>query len=264
MFELGKEGLLVGDFGLSEGNLCAALVDLLDENVLVWERREMNLIVQKEIFIHALPVGVATAGLDAGFQKNWRLEEDIEELALDLVLVDVEGEKVVGHNRPFEFLRDDAECAVTRIDSAENELACGYSELVLGENSRAILRTTQNDSFVVGSNGDLLVAGVVFDRYLGFVAGEDVADTLHFGSYSFSTAASAFPTRSNDFRNSSRQSGTLSSRSSTVELGFFTSRSKPRLRSPTFTRHATSFSSRFSHQAMSGANSSNWIALVLE
>ena len=85
-----------------------------------------------------------------------------------------------------------------------------------------------------------------------------------YGAYSFSTAESALPTRSNDFRNSVRQSDTLSSRSSMAEVGFFVSRSNPRFKSSTFTFHATSLPSRLSHYSMSGADSSNLMTLVLE
>ena len=70
LLELGEEGLLVGDFALGQRELRAALVDLLDEVVLVRERREIDLIVQEEVLVHALAVGVAATGLDAGFQED--------------------------------------------------------------------------------------------------------------------------------------------------------------------------------------------------
>jgi hypothetical protein len=87
--------------------------------VLLRERREIHLIVQEEVFIDALAVGVAATALDAGFKENGRLEEDVEELAFDLVFVDVEGEEVVGYNRAFQFFRDDTERAVPGINAAE-------------------------------------------------------------------------------------------------------------------------------------------------
>jgi len=151
----------------------------LHDRGLLGEGWEIDLIVQEEVFIHALAVGVATAGFDAGFQEDGRLEENIEKLAFHLFLVDVEGEEVVGDNRAFEFFRDDAKRAIAGINAAENELPGGDGELVLGENGRAVLSATQHDAFVVGANGDLLVAGAVFDLYLGLVAGEDVADAFH-------------------------------------------------------------------------------------
>ena len=70
MLELGEEGLLVGDFVSGDVELGASLMDSFDEFVLLFERREIDLIVEEEGFIDALAVGVATAGLDASLQED--------------------------------------------------------------------------------------------------------------------------------------------------------------------------------------------------
>jgi hypothetical protein len=124
---------LLGDFLLHSRDVGAAMIDLLDERVLFPQRRQVDLVIQEKGFLDTFAVGVAPARFDAGFKKSRRLQEDIEKLPLDLVLVDVKGEKFIGDNRAFQFLRDDAERTVARVNAAENELPGGNAELAFGE-----------------------------------------------------------------------------------------------------------------------------------